>query len=353
MNTARRVAIVLFNLGGPDRPAAVEPFLFNLFNDPAIIGAPGPIRWLLAKFIAKRRGPYARKIYDQIGGGSPLLPLTQDQAGALSAGLADLGTVETFVTMRYWHPFADETVEAVKKFGPDKIVLLPLYPQYSTTTSASSFKDWRRAADAAGLTTPTVSICCYPTEAGWINAQAGLIKKSMASLPAGVKFRVLFSAHGLPQKVIDRGDPYQWQVEQTAQAVARALGLQPEEQVVCYQSRVGPLKWIGPATEAEITRAGQDGRAIVLVPIAFVSEHSETLVELDITYKALATSAGVAHYLRVPAVGTDGAFINGLANLVRRHLDNSGVVSAQSGRICPEPCGQCALPRAGVKNVVG
>jgi len=341
-----RTAVVLFNLGGPDGPDAVKPFLFNLFNDPAIIGLPNPFRWLLAKVISSRRAPVAREIYDHIGGKSPLLDLTQAQAEALEGALADAGEVKVFVCMRYWHPMSAETARAVKDFAPDKVVLLPLYPQYSTTTSASSLKDWRQAAVKVGLNAPAHAVCCYPTEPGWITAQAKLIKDALDGSPGA---RVLFSAHGLPKKVVDAGDPYQWQVEQTAKAVVDKLaqeGTAVEDWQVCYQSRVGPLEWIGPSTEAELERAGEDGIPVIVVPIAFVSEHSETLVELDIEYRDEAETLGVPGYTRVPAVGTEPAFIQGLAALVRDQLGRGGEIScglATGARICPASHARCPL----------
>src|SRR5271156_1399417 len=191
-----RIAVVLFNLGGPDSPAAVQPFLQNLFSDPAIIALPQPFRGLLARFISRRRAPIARDIYSKIGGGSPLLPLTRDQAQALQDNLMSLGAVRVFVAMRYWHPFADETAAEVAAFAPDHVVLLPLYPQYSTTTSASSLADWHRAAVKAGITAPAHAVCCFPTEPGLIAAQVALLRPVIAAAAAHGKPRLLFSAHG-------------------------------------------------------------------------------------------------------------------------------------------------------------
>src|SRR5581483_3136248 len=178
-------------------------------------------------------------------------------------------------------------VRAVAAMAPAQIVLLPLYPQYSTTTTASSLASWHAAARAAKLEGETRAICCYPAERGFVEALADLLRAELARW-SGKPPRILFSAHGLPKKVIARGDPYQWQVERTAGAVAAALGAAAPDWVVCYQSRVGPLEWIGPSTEAEIRRAGKDGVPVLVAPIAFVSEHSETLVELDIEYRHLA-----------------------------------------------------------------
>ena len=340
----RRIAVVLFNLGGPDRPAAVRPFLFNLFRDPAIIGLPNPARWMLAQLVSRRRAPVARQIYAEIGGKSPLLEHTRRQADALQGSLLNDGEVRVFVAMRYWHPFARETAQAVKRFGPDQVVLLPLYPQFSTTTTGSSVADWQRAAARAGLRAATSTVCCYPTEAGFVAAHAALIGTVWAeATAAGAKTRLLFSAHGLPQKVVARGDPYQWQVERTAAAVVDALALPDLDWLVCYQSRVGPLAWIGPATEAEIARAGADGVAVVVAPIAFVSEHSETLVELDIDCRRLAAASGVPAYHRVAALGTEPGFIAALATLVGKASRREGIGSQQGGRICPAAGQRCPL----------
>src|SRR3954469_2246500 len=313
-----KIAIILFNLGGPDSLDAVQPFLRNLFSDPAIITLPAWLRLPLASFIARRRTPKARGIYAKIGGGSPIVGQTEAQARALEGALEDaLGKEHEwrgYVCMRYWHPMTEAVVRSVQRFAPDRIVLLPLYPQFSTTTTASSFNAWKKAA---GFKTPTVEVESYPTEPGFIRASIDLVKQGLAEV-GDVPRRVLFSAHGLPEKIIRKGDPYQSQVEQTAAAIGQQLdGI---EWSVCYQSRVGPLKWIGPPTESEIRRAASDGKSVVLYPLSFVSEHSETLVELDIDYRQLAKQAGVPKYVRVPTVGTHPQFIHGLADLVQAAL---------------------------------
>ncbi len=301
-----RTAIVLFNLGGPDSLDAVEPFLYNLFADPAIIALPNPLRWLVARLIAHRRAPLAQQIYARIGNASPLLPNTEAQARALEVALG--GDVRVFVAMRYWHPMSDEAAAAVKDWAPDEIVLLPLYPQFSSTTTASSLEAWRKAAKAAGLDVPTRAVCCYPTAAGFIAALARRVEAALAQWPAGEPVRVLLSAHGLPQRIVARGDPYEWQVNATADAVRATMGEKLPETIVCYQSRVGPLKWLEPATDAEIRRAGAERIGLIVLPIAFVSEHSETLVELDLDYGALAATAGVPRYVRAPTVGGRSRF---------------------------------------------
>jgi ferrochelatase len=345
---SQRIAVVLFNLGGPDSLDAVQPFLFNLFNDPAIIGAPGPVRWLLAKWISRRRGPVARENYGLLGGASPLLDNTMAQAKALEGVLGDLGEVRCFISMRYWRPFSAEVAREVKAFGPDKIVLLPLYPQFSTTTSGSSIADWMRSAAAAGLDAPTRTVCCYPDDKGFIADLAQATAEAWRKASAHGQPRILFSAHGLPERIVARGDPYQWQVEQTAAAlaenVAGLIGEAPDW-LVTYQSRVGRLKWIEPYTDAEIERAGREGRPLVVAPVAFVSEHSETLVELDIEYRELAGKSGVPAYERVDTVGTASNFIEGLAELVRGAAGSAErIATGGGGRRCPAswpgcPCG--------------
>jgi ferrochelatase len=343
-----RTAIVMFNLGGPDSPAAVEPFLFNLFSDKAIIAIPQPLRWLLARLISRRRAPIAREIYARIGGSSPLLPNTIAQARALESALSGIGEVRAYPCMRYWHPMAPAVAREVAAFRPDRIVLLPLYPQFSSTTTASSYRSWTDAAAQAGLPAPGQLLCCYPGEPGMVKALAGLVKAGMdKALAAGSGTpRVLFSAHGLPKRIVERGDPYPDQVKQTAELVAEAAGLAAGQWLVCYQSRVGPLEWIGPSTDGEIRRAGADKVPLVVVPIAFVSEHSETLVELDLEYAQLAREAGVPAYIRVPAVGTEPAFIDGLADMVKTLLaGRREVMSFRGGRVCAAAA-TCCLHKA-------
>ena len=313
-----KIAIVLFNLGGPDSLEAVGPFLRNLFSDPAIISLPAWLRLPLARLIASRRTVKAKKIYAQIGGASPILGQTEAQARALEDMLGREHEWRGYVCMRYWHPMTAAVVRSVKRFAPDRIVLLPLYPQFSTTTTGSSVKAWNETANFA---VPTKQVTSYPTEEGFIAASVELVKQGLTDAGSAPK-RLLFSAHGLPEKIVRAGDPYQNEVEQTARAIADKIGGLAEgvDWAVCYQSRVGPLKWLAPSTEQEIRRAGADKVGIVLYPLSFVSEHSETLVELDIDYRRLAGEVGVPAYVRVPTVGTHPLFIRGLAGLVRGAL---------------------------------
>ena len=342
-------AVVVFNLGGPDNTEAIQPFLFNLFSDKAIISVPNPLRWLIAKIISSRRVAEATEIYDQLGGGSPILPETQAQADALAAKLNEVDPSakhKVFIGMRYWHPFVEEAVAAVKDWSPDEIVLLPLYPQFSTTTTGTSFTGWDREAKRVGLNAPTRRICCYPTDMGWVNAQADLIRERLEQARTDhpdLAMRVLFSAHGLPKRTVERGAPYPPHVEAGAQAIVDALGGDDLDWRICYQSRVGPLEWIGPQIDEEVEAAARDGVGIILVPIAFVSEHSETLVELDIQYADMARSLGNKPYLRVPTVRTHPTFIAGLADMV---LNARGAVTSASGkRECSGDCAACPMSK--------
>lgn len=309
-----RIAVVLMNLGGPDSPQAVRPFLINLFSDPAIINLPQPLRWILARLIAWRRLKAAQDIYDHLGGGSPLLANTKMQAQALESQLGD--GYRCFIAMRYWRPTTEEAVAAVKAWEADEIVCLPLYPQYSTTTTASSVVAWQRAAERQGLGQKTQIIQSYPAAPGFIDAVSGLIEPVLDEATKSHRVRLLLSAHGLPLRIVNAGDPYPKQIEDTARGVVAALDRPGLDWTVCYQSRVGPLAWLGPATDDEIRRAGKDGIAVVVAPISFVSEHSETLVELDRDYRRVAETCGVLAYYRVPAVGIDPRFIAALAELV-------------------------------------
>ena len=342
-----RVAIVLFNLGGPDSPAAIKPFLLNLFRDPAILRVPFFVRPFLARIIARARLKPATANYAILGGRSPLLELTRQQAAALESALPELDA-KCFIAMRYWHPFSLATAREVRAWKPDHVVLLPLYPQYSTTTTGSSLTAWRQAAAQAGLVAPTTTLCCYPTDPDFAAATAALVRdgyaKARAALPPDVKLRVLFSAHGLPEPIVQAGDPYQWQIEQTVAAVLGAWGQDGLDSTICYQSRATPQKWIGPSTDEEVERAGRDKVAVLVVPIAFVSEHSETLVELDVEYRHLAEKAGVPGYFRVPTQNADAGFIAALAGLVRRSMGRGvGLCSASGGRQCDPRFGGCAF----------
>jgi len=309
-------AIILFNLGGPDKIENVEPFLFNLFNDPAILNLPTLLRYPLAKLISNRRAPVAKKIYEELGGSSPILKLTKEQSNALEIKLNKTQTEDEykcFIIMRCWNPRAKDVIKDVQSYNPEEVVLMPLYPQYSAATSGSSIKEWKDVCKKNNYNIKTSTICCYPTDHNFINAHTKEIIKKIKGLK---NFKLIFSAHGLPEKNIKKGDPYQWQVEQSVKKIVENLNYKDLDWILSYQSRVGPLKWIGPSTEDIIIENSKIGKHIVLVPIAFVSEHSETLVELDIEYKEIADANGCKNYTRVPALGTNEDFIKAMSELI-------------------------------------
>ena len=324
-----RIAVVLFNLGGPDGPKAVRPFLRNLFADPAIIAAPTPLRYGLAELISRTREKSAIANYAMMGGASPLNAGTEAQRQALEVVLAPAlpnDEVRVFMAMRYWHPLTEQTALDVAAFAPDEIVLLPLYPHFSTTTTGSSLSAWKAHYRGPGRVR---TVCCYFDEPALVESHAALIRGAWEQAGAPKNMRLLFSAHGLPERISASGDPYRSQIERTCAAVAAALG--PSwDWSVCYQSRVGPMKWIGPSTIEAIETAGRDGVGVIIDPIAFVSEHIETLVELDHDYAKVAAGAGVAPYLRVPALGVQPRFIEGLAELVKRALPTAGLAPGAS-----------------------
>ncbi len=333
-----KLAVVLFNLGGPDSLKAVRPFLFNLFRDPAIIQLPAVARYPLAALISTTRNSTAQANYAIMGGRSPLLPETEAQATALEAALAQQGfEAKTFVAMRYWKPFTEETAKAVAAWAPDEVVLLPLYPQFSTTTTGSSLAAWSKAYRGPGRTR---AIGCYPTAEGLVAAHVAEIRKVWNAAGAPENLRLLFSAHGLPQQVVDGGDPYEAQIRATAAAIAERLPELPDWQV-CFQSRVGRLKWIGPATDDAIRQAASDGKGVVVAPIAFVSEHVETRVELDVEYAELAHELAVSPYLRARTPGVATPFIAELAHAVTSALGRDGVAPHGEWR-CPAGYGKCA-----------
>ena len=335
-------AVILFNLGGPDNLENVEPFLFNLFNDSAILNLPLFLRYPLAKIISKKRTPVAKDIYGEIGGFSPILKATQDQANSLEKSLNTKQkdfNYRVFITMRCWHPRASETVKLVKDFNPAEIILLPLYPQYSSVTSGSSLSEWQEISNKNDLKINTKIICCYPQDTKFIKAHSNLIKDKIGELE---NFKLIFSAHGLPEKNIKKGDPYQWQVEQSVKKIMEEINEKSIDYILSYQSRVGPLKWIGPSTDDVIIENSKLGKKIVLVPIAFVSEHSETLVELDIEYKELANKNGCKDYIRIPALGTNLDFINSLSTLVIKKEENKFSESLYPPKIqCPNQFKKC------------
>lgn len=315
-----RTAVVLFNLGGPDSLEAVRPFLFNLFSDPDIFNFPlgFATQRLFAWLIARRRAPQAAKGYAAIGGRSPLLANTRAQAAALARSLADEGRFDVVVCMRYWHPLTREIVAQLKAAGYARLVLLPLYPQYSLTTTGSSFNEFERECRRQGYR-PAVSLIRQ-----WYDQpdyQEAIVETLRAEAdrfpdPNPESIELLFSAHGLPQKIIDSGDPYEQQIRATYDSLCARLGW--PRTTLCYQSRVGPLPWLKPYTQDVIRqKAAAATRQMLVYPIAFVSDHIETLYELGVDYAELARMLGIAHYRVAPALNAHPRLIAGLARLVR------------------------------------
>ncbi len=351
MQKTKSVRIILYNLGGPDRLEAVRPFLFNLFYDPAIFRLPNPFRWLLAQLVSRRRQKKASGIYAQMGGKSPILEETLAQAARLEQLLAERSmSVSVRVAMRYWHPMAAEAVRSCIEDAVDEVILLPLYPHYSTTTTESFMKEWQHQALGQNAGFFTKMLCCYPTHSRFIDAHVALLHATLTGAQlqntTELPMRILFSAHGLPQKVVDEGDPYQRHIEATVKALLMKLGQEVDYRIT-YQSRVGPLKWLEPSTEHSIKEAALDGVGIIIVPIAFVSEHSETKVELDIEYAELAHELGVKIYRRVPTLSTHPFYIEALADLATRVLsvssdENQKVTVFRDAVACEGKwCGAC------------
>ncbi len=349
---SKKTAIILFNLGGPDSKASIKPFLFNFFMDKNIIAAPLPVRFFLAKMISIRRSKReAGDSYAELGDKSPLLENSTAQANLLQNMLNEQkqGDFKTFTCMRYWHPMADEVVKQVQEYAPDEIMLLPLYPQFSTTTTRSSLQVWGKVCQKLGLDVPTTTICCYPWDAGYIKSCAQNIAEvyNQSIEKSDKPLRILLSAHGLPEKIIEAGDPYQWQCEQSAEKImeefVKITGIENPDWQICYQSRVGPLKWIGPSTEEALQKAADDKVGVVILPHAFTQEHVETLVEIEIEYREEAEKMGLHDFYRVPTVGTGAPFMEGLKNLVLNNLSKNKTLSHTGEPICPSGFKNCCM----------
>ncbi len=320
--TAKRIAVVLMNMGGPKDQDGVEPFLYNLFSDRAIIDLPFGIRHVLAKIISSGRQKRAKENYQLMGGGSNIVAETKAQENALQNMLGQQNPKikwQCFSVMRYANPRAKQVLEQVRNFMPDQVICLPLYPQFSTTTSASSLEEWIRLSKKEHW--KTSKIYAYESNKKFILAHAQKIKKTWEAAKKPDNIRVLFSAHGLPEKIVEKGDPYPKQIETCAGLIAQALPKQLQDWQICYQSRVGRLKWIGPSTIDAVQEAGLAKKSgLLIVPIAFVSEHVETQVELDIEIANLAKQCGISTYLRVETLRDDPLFIACLYDEVQNQL---------------------------------
>lgn len=316
-------SVLLLNFGGPDTLDDVEPYLFNLFNDPYIITLPRPLGFLrgpIARTISKRRAPQSRGYYAKIGGGSPLRATTEEQARALEARLAERGVpARVYVGMRYWEPSIRDAARSIARDRTARLVVLPLYPQYSLTTTESSFAVAREALREAGLDGARF-VSSYFDDPLYVEAVATRIREALAAFPDPDAVHLLFSAHSIPERLVERGDPYRDHTEATVRLVLERLG-GPNPHTLAYQSKIGPVKWLGPATDATIRELGARGvRQVLAIPISFVGEHSETLYEIDILYRELATEVGIEHFGKARALDTEPRFIEALANLVIENL---------------------------------
>ncbi|PSO57690.1 MAG: ferrochelatase [Cyanobacteria bacterium QS_7_48_42] len=320
-----RVGVLLLNLGGPDELEDVRPFLFNLFSDPEIIRLPLP--WLqkpLAWLISTSRSKQSQQNYQQIGGGSPLRKITEAQAQALEDRLQEKGyDARTYVGMRYWHPFTEEAIIRIKRDRPEKLVILPLYPQFSISTSGSSFrlleKIWQEDSTLRQINYTVVP--SWYEQPGYLEAMAQLIAPKLEQFPHPDQVHIFFSAHGVPQSYIEEaGDPYQQEIEDCTRKIMETLN-RPNDYTLAYQSRVGPVEWLKPYTDEALQELGEQGvKDLLVVPISFVSEHIETLQEIDIEYRELAEEAGIQNFQRVPAPNTHPVFIDSLAEVVAESI---------------------------------
>ena len=317
---SEEIGVVLLNLGGPDSLDAVEPFLFNLFSDPDIIDFPGSFlfRKRLAKLISTRRSPGVIKQYAEIGGKSPLKDYTLQQAALLEEKLTELVPAKVYVAMRYWKPSTDEALDAIEHDGIKKVVLLPLYPQYSKATTVSSVKEWENRIKARHGNIDWSLIESYFDQPTYIDAFVERVQQGLDRFPENVRdeVNILFSAHGTPMKLVKQGDPYSHQIKQTVAAIMER-GDFKQPHTLCYQSKVGPLKWLTPSTPDTIAELASKGvKSMLLVPVAFASDHLETLFELGIEYRRQAQERGVAQYEVTEGLNDSPKFINALAELV-------------------------------------
>lgn len=317
MAAQKKVGVVLFQLGGPDRLDAVEPFLYNLFCDPEIINFMGAsvARKPLAKLIASRRAEVVREHYAAIGGGSPIVELTNRQAHALAAALAPDLDARVVIAMRYWHPLTQEAIAELHRDQLQQIVLLPLYPHYSFATTGSSLKEWQRLYRSNGL--PVRMIHDFHDHPLYIAALVERINESLRAMKQPDAVHLLFSAHGLPLSLVEKGDPYPGQIEETVKLVLAAGGW-PNASTLCYQSRVGRQKWLEPSLRSAIGELPASGiRRLLVIPISFVTEHIETLHEINIEAREQASEHGVEEFRMMASLNDLPKFIQCLADLVR------------------------------------
>ncbi len=322
----RRIGVVLFNLGGPLSRDDIEEFLYNLFMDPYIIEIPlrGFLRRALASAIARRRAGKTAYYYDVMGGKSPQYELTVNQATALEKKLREHFDAKVYVGMRYFKPYIEEAYKAIVRDNIENVILLPLYPHYSRTTTLSSFEEWNRVSKNPSGRMKVVQIDNYHDDPLYIDAVADRINVALSRFPEAVRGRVhlLFSAHGVPVSLIKRGDPYQSQIIETVELVAKKF---PNLHSLSYQSRVGPVKWLGPSTPDELKSLAERGvNYLLVVPISFVSEHSETLYEINYMYRKQAEQLGIQQFEMMPALNDSPMFIDALSNLILKRVKEFG-----------------------------
>jgi protoporphyrin/coproporphyrin ferrochelatase len=325
-----RVGVLLLNLGGPEQLSDVRPFLYNLFSDPEIIRL--PFRWLqkpLAWFISTSRARKSQENYRQIGGGSPLRKITEEQGSALQKDLCNKGLDATvYIGMRYWHPFTEEAIAQIKQDGIQDLVILPLYPQFSISTSGSSFRIledlWKEDSELQQINYTVIP--SWYDRPGYLGSMADLVRQELDHCTNPQEATVFFSAHGVPVSYVkEAGDPYQAEIENCTALIMQALN-RPNPYVLAYQSRVGPIEWLQPYTEDELVALGEKGtQELVVVPVSFISEHIETLQEIDMEYREIALEAGIQQFRRVPALNTYPRFIDDLGNMVVEALNAPAV----------------------------
>jgi protoporphyrin/coproporphyrin ferrochelatase len=355
-HSQERIGVLLFNLGGPDTLDDVRPFLFNLFADPDIIRLPWrflqkPLAWM----ISTQRYKKSRGYYEKIGGGSPLRRITGEQASALESALAARNIqARAYVAMRYWKPFTEEALEQIAHDEITHLVVLPLYPQFSISTTGSSLNRMNVLVNENSYHLPRISVVCsYEDDEGYISALAASVGEKLAEFPDPDGAHILFSAHSVPVSYIKQGDPYLEQTERTVELVMRRLGKQ-RPYTLSFQSKVGPVEWLGPATDATVRRLATEGvEQLLMVPVSFVSEHSETLYEMDLLYGELAREVGIKHYLRVPTMNCRADFIDALARLVERAValdeqarPHTSCLYCPTKIVAGEPEQRCACDRA-------
>lgn len=329
-----RVGVLLLNLGGPDKLEDVGPFLYNLFSDPEIIRL--PFRWMqkpLAWFVATRREKTSQGNYKHIGGGSPLRRITEEQGEALKAQLDAMGKeTKIYVGMRYWHPYTEEAIAQLAQDNIEKLVILPLYPQFSISTSGSSFRLLERLWQENPKLQPLeyTVIPSWYKQTGYLQAMAELIIEQLNQFPEPDQVHIFFSAHGVPKSyVVEAGDPYQQEIEECTHLIMETLN-RPNPHILAYQSRVGPVEWLQPYTEEALKELGAKGvQDLIVVPISFVSEHIETLQEIDIEYREIAEEAGIHNFRRAAAPNTHPVFIKALADLVIESLGKPSLKLSQ------------------------